>query len=159
MLDVIHNKKFPLTELQGKLPCDFHEFLSQIKTHSFQTSHLILIGLSYDLQICLVQHSQYNDLDIHWEFWGSNLGRNKRTSSFPTHPDQLQRPLSLQLNENQSYFSGSKVASADSLTTQTVLEASIKISATIPPPNLSANTAHTGTTLLHLYPYLCTYLS
>jgi len=83
----------------------------------------------------------------------------ERTISSPKHPDKLQCPISLQLNENQSYFSGSKVARADSLTTQTLLEASIKISAAIPPLNLSANTAHTGTTLLHLYPYLCTYLS
>jgi len=31
------------------------------------------------------------------EDWGSNLGRSNRTISSPEHPDQLQRPPSLQL--------------------------------------------------------------
>ena len=63
------------------------------------------------------QHSQYSDYDIHWKIWGSNLGRSKRTISPPKNPDQLQCPPSFQLNENHSFFSGSEVARADSLTT------------------------------------------
>jgi hypothetical protein len=47
---------------------------------------------------------------------------------------------------NSSFFSGSKVASADSLTTHICLEPSLKISAALPPFNLSATMAHIGTT-------------
>ena len=47
-------------------------------------------------------------------------------------------------------FSGSKVASADSLTTHICLEPSLKISGAIPPLNLSATMAHNGT-LFYLY--------
>jgi len=44
-----------------------------------------------------------------------------------------------------SFFSGSKVASADSLTTHICLEPSLKISGATPPLNLSPSTAHSGT--------------
>jgi len=82
---------------------------------------------------------------------GSNLGRSKRTISSPKHPDNLQRPSSLQLHENHSFFSGSKVARADSLTTIICLEPNLQISGAIPPPNMSASLAHSGTTLFYLY--------
>jgi len=59
----------------------------------------------------------------------------------PKHPDQLQQPLSLLLNENHNFFSGSKVARADSLTTHICLAQSLKISAAIPPLNLSPSMA------------------
>jgi len=98
------------------------------------------------------QHSQYNDQDIHWKIWGSNLGRSKRPISPPKHPDQLQRPHSLQLNANHSFFSGSKVARADSLTTIICLEPSSQISGATPPLNLSPSMAHSGTTLFYLHP-------
>jgi len=62
------------------------------------------------------------------------------------HPDQLQHPPSLQLNEKESFFSGSKVARADSLTTHTHIEPSLKISGALLPLNLSATMAHIGTT-------------
>ena len=44
-----------------------------------------------------------------------------------------------------SIFPGSKVASADSLTTHICLEPSLKISGAIPPLNLSPSMAHIGT--------------
>ena len=44
-----------------------------------------------------------------------------------------------------SFFSGSKVASADNLTTHICLEPSLKISWAIAPLNLSPSTAHSGT--------------
>jgi hypothetical protein len=50
-----------------------------------------------------------------------------------------------------SFFSGSKVARADSQTTHSCLGPSIKISGVIPPLNLSASMAHVGTTLFYLY--------
>jgi len=43
-----------------------------------------------------------------------------------------------------SFFSGSKVASADSLTTHICLQQSLKISGAIPPLNLSPSMAHIG---------------
>jgi hypothetical protein len=47
------------------------------------------------------------------------------------------------------FFSGSKVASADSLTTHIRLQPSLKISGAILPFNLSASMTHIGTTLLY----------
>ena len=70
--------------------------------------------------------------------------------SSPKYPDQLQRPPSLQLNENQSFFSGSKVARADSLTTHIHLERRLKISAATPPLNLCASMAPSGANLFYL---------
>ena len=52
----------------------------------------------------MAQYSQYGDLDTSWKIWSSNLGSSKGIISSPKHPDQLQRPPSLQLNENQSFF-------------------------------------------------------
>jgi len=96
------------------------------------------------------QHSQYNDEDIRWKIWGSNLGRRKRTIFSPKHSDQLQRPPNLQLNENLSFFSDSKVGIADSPPTHKRLETSLKISGAVPPQNLSASMAQSGTTLFYL---------
>jgi hypothetical protein len=45
-----------------------------------------------------------------WKIWSSNLGSSKITIFSPKHPDQLQHPPSLQLNENQGFFSGGNVA-------------------------------------------------
>jgi len=58
-----------------------------------------------------------------------------------------------------SFFSGSKVASADSRTTHICLEPSLQISGAISPLNLSPSMAHSVTTLFTLTSYLCTYLS
>ena len=104
------------------------------------------------------QHSQYNDLDICWNIWVSNLGRNKRTISSAKHPDQFQWPPSLHLNENQSFFCGSKVARADSLNTHIHLEPSLKISGAIPPINCSVSMAHIGTIVFYRY-FLPMYVS
>jgi hypothetical protein len=62
-----------------------------------------------------------------------SLFQNIQTSS-STHPAS-----------NSSFFSGSKVASADSLTNHICLGPSLKISGAIPPLNLSASMAHIGT--------------
>ena len=105
--------------------------------------------------ICIIFKSVWgstvgSDLDMHWELWGSNLGRNKRTmfsKTFRTAPVPTQPPTQWKPN----LFSGSKVAGIDSLNTHILLEASIKISTAIPPLNMSANMAHIGTTLFYLY--------
>jgi hypothetical protein len=95
-------------------------------------------------------HIQYSDQDFHWKIWGSNLGRSKRTISSPKYPGQLQCPPSIQLNENHSFFFGSKVARADSLTTHICLEPSLKISGAIPPQHV-CSMVHICTTLFYLY--------
>jgi hypothetical protein len=65
------------------------------------------------------------------------------------HPDHLQGPPSLQLHEILSFFSGSKVVRAVSLTTHIYLKPSLKISGAMPPLNLSPSKAHSGTTSLY----------
>ena len=70
--------------------------------------------------------------------------------SSPKHPGQLQRPLSLQLNENQSYSCGRKVSRADSLTTHICLQPSLGSSGAISPLNLSDSMAHIGRNSLYL---------
>jgi hypothetical protein len=83
------------------------------------------------------------------KIWGSNLGRSNRIIYSKKHLDQLLHPPRLPFNEIQSFFSGSKVASADSLTTHMCLEPSLQISGAIPPLNLSPSMAHSGTTLFY----------
>ena len=112
----------------------------------------------YYLQLSMWQHSQYNDHNIHWNIWGSKLGRNKRTISSPKHPHQLQYTSSIQLNENQSFLSSSKVTSADSLTTNICLGRSLKFNAAIHPLNLSVSMEHIGINLFYLH-LLPTYIS
>jgi hypothetical protein len=75
-----------------------------------------------------------------------------RPAPAPTHPAS-----------NSSFFSGSKVASADSLTTHICLEPSLKISGAIPPLNLSASMGQPNFTLtfssLMTYIYIYIYMS
>ena len=85
-----------------------------------------------------------------WKVEGSNFDRSKITISSPKHPNQLQHPTSLQLNENQSIFSGSKVARADSPTIHICLGPSLKFSGATLPQNLSVSIAHSGTTLFYI---------
>ena len=96
------------------------------------------------------QHGQYNNWDICWKIWGSNLGRSKRTVFSPKHPGQLQQPPSIKLIQNQSFFCGCKVARSASLTTHIRLQPGLGSSGAIPPFNLSASMAHIGTTSLYL---------
>jgi len=84
------------------------------------------------------QHNQWNDQDICWKIWGSNIGNITNYSS--KHADQLQCPPNLQFNEIQSFFSG----------THTCLEASFKFSGAMPQFNLSTSMVHSGTTLFYL---------
>ena len=51
---------------------------------------------------------------------------------------------------NSIFFSGSKIASAESLYTHIRQESSLKISGVIPRLNLSPSMAHSGTTLFYL---------
>jgi hypothetical protein len=113
MLDLIHHKKFPFTELQGKLPYTEKPSRKTVmnQTHPIETSIFILL-------ICPVVLSskhcvpalQYSDWDICWKVWQSKLSINKTIISSPKHPDQLQRQPSIQHNDNQIIFFGSTVA-------------------------------------------------
>ena len=88
---------------------------------------------------------------------GSNNGRSKRTIFSPKHPGQLQQPTSLQLNKNQSLSCGHKVAWTDSLPIHICPQPSLSISGAIPPLNLSAPMAHTGTLHCNTNSHLCTH--
>jgi len=60
----------------------------------------------------------------------------------------IQTSSSTHSASNSSFFSGSKFASAGSLTIHICLEPSLKISGALPAIKLSPSMAHIGTTLL-----------
>ena len=95
---MIHQNKFPFTELQGQLPRSEKHLGIPIlnQTHSIQIYNLILLKWTFIFKL-LWGSNQYNDSDICWKICCSNLGRGKRTLSSPEHTDQLQRPPSLQI--------------------------------------------------------------
>jgi len=135
---MIQYNKFPFAELQGKLP--YPQKPSRNSCDRKLPFHFI------NTDFCIIFKSVSGSKShICWKIWCSNLGRSNRTIYSPKHPDQLQHPPSLPSNEIQSFFSGSKVASAGSLTTHICLERSLQISGAIPPLNLSPSTAHIGT--------------
>jgi hypothetical protein len=68
--------------------------------------------------------------------------------SSPKYPDQLQHPPRLQLNVNQGFFSGSKVARGLSAINHICLVPSLKFTGVIPPLNLSPSMPHIGTSAL-----------
>ena len=128
------------------------------QTHPIPTSHLTLLIWTFVLPSNHKgQHCQYNNWDICWKIWGSNLGPSKRTVFSPKHPGQLQQPPNIQLNEDQRFFCGHKVARADSMPIHIHLQASLSISGAIPPLNLYASMAHIGTFHCNSNSYLCTY--
>ena len=155
-------KEYPLTELQGKLPCS--EKPSSNSCHESNTSYPNTPFEFLDMDFCIILKSVRGSMvsimtrTNPGRFGFKNLGTSKTNTSSPKHPHQLQHPPSLQLNENQSVLSGRKVARADSLTTHTHLQPSFKIGRAIPPLNQSAPMAHNGTTLFYLY-FLPTYIS
>jgi hypothetical protein len=63
----------------------------------------------------MCQHSQYSNQDIRWKIWGSKLGRSKRTTSSPKHPDQLQHPHNIQTSSSTHTTSNSMEKRAFSL--------------------------------------------
>ena len=122
------------------------------QTQPNQTSHLFLL-----IQTFVLSSNQYVAaqsvlrLGYMLEDLGFKSWQKQQNYLFSrTRPDQIQHPTSLQLNENQSFFSGSKVAGVDNLTTHIHLEPSLKFSAATPPQNLSPSMAHSRTTLFYL---------
>ena len=126
---MIHYKKFPFTEHQGKLPCSekpsrnsghqSNTFYPNLPNHFINTDFYNIFKSACSSIVSTVNR-MYNGQSV-----VSNLGSSKRPIFFPKHPDQLQHPPSLQLNDNQSFISSSKVARADSLTTHIYLEPSL----------------------------------
>jgi len=151
MSDMIHYKKIPFTELQGKLPCS--EKPSRNFFHESKTSNTSLPSHFTNMDFCVIFKS----------VWSSTVSTVTRTcdgrsavqilaqAREPSIPQNIQTSSTSHPASNSSCFSGSKVASADSLTTHICLESSLKISGAIPPLNLSPSMAHIGTTLLYLY--------
>jgi hypothetical protein len=138
-----HYKQLPFTQLQRKLPCSEKPLEIPVinQTHPIQISCLIFIKWTFIVKP-LWDSSQFNDSDICWKIWCSNLGRTIQLYLL----QNIQTSSSAHPASNTSFFSGSKVASADSLTTHICLERSLKISGALPPLNLSATMAHIGTT-------------
>jgi len=142
MLDTIHYKKFPLTELQRKLPCSEKTLGIPVKNkiYSIQISHLILLKLTLSLN--------YYEETVRTMTW-IRAGRSgvqilvRAREQFPLQNIQIRSSTHSGSNFT---FSGSKVASADSLTTHIRLESSLKIRGVIPPLYLSPSMAHSGTT-------------
>jgi hypothetical protein len=154
MLDMIHYKKFPFTEPQGKLPCSEKPSSNSCheSNHPIQTSHLSLLIWTF-----VLSSNQYAAA-----YSVQRLGRKLEDLGFKSSHEQdyylffktstlALAPKQLQLNENQSFFYGIKVTREDNMTTHIRQEPSLKISGAIPPLNLSATMAHIGTTLFNLY--------
>ena len=130
------------------------------QTHPNQTSHLF--SLIWTLVFSSNQYVTAQSLQ--WlghmlEGLGLKFWQKQENYLFSKTSDQPQHPPSLQLKENQSFFSGSKVARADSLTIHICLVPSLKISGAIPPLNMSASWHIVGLLYFTLTSYLCTYLS
>ena len=146
MLDIVYYKKFPFTEIQGKLPCS--EKPSRNSCHESKTSNLILPSQFINTDFCM----------FFKPVWGSIVstmtriytGRSEVQISAGTRElsllQNIQTSSSAHLASNSSFFSGNKVTRADSLTSHIHLEPSLKISGAIPPLNLSSSMANIGTT-------------
>jgi len=151
--------KFPFTELQRISP--FSEKPSKNSCHESNTSNTILTSHFINMDFYVIFKSVcgstvsamtriYTGISGVQIFAGArelSLLKNIQTSS-STHPAF-----------NSCFFSGSTVASAESLTTHICLEPSLKISGAVPPLNLSASMAHIGTTQFYLTFYLYLLLS
>jgi hypothetical protein len=139
-------KKFPFTELQGILPCS--EKASRNSCHEPNTSNPNLPSHFINTDFCITFKSLCGSTvsTMTWidtgrsgvQIWGGTRElsplQNIQTRS-STHPAS-----------NSSFFSGSKVTSADSLNTHIHIEPILKISGAIPPLILSPSIAHIGTT-------------
>ena len=129
-------KEFPFTEHEGKLPCSEKHlgipFINQ--THSIQISHLILLkwtfpSYHYGAAVSTMTRIYAGLSGV------QNLARARDQSLFRN----IHISSSIHSDSNSSHFSGSKVARADSLTTNIRLELHLKINETITPLNASAS--------------------
>ena len=148
---MIHYKKFSFTELQGKLPCS--EKPSKNSCHQSNTSNPNLPSHFIHTDFCIIFNPVCSRTvsamtGIYTGRYGvQNMAGATELSLF----QNIQTSSSTNPAFNSSFFTGRKVACADSLTTHIHLVPSLKISGAIPPLNLSASLAYTGyfTTLGH----------
>ena len=138
--------KFPFTELQWKLPCSEKPFRNSC--HESKISNPNLPSQLINTDFCI----------FFKPIWGSTVSTMTRIYAARSGVQiltgktelsllqNIQTGSSAQPASNSSFFSGSKVASADNLTTHICLEPSLKINGALLPLNLSATMAHIGTT-------------
>jgi hypothetical protein len=131
MLHIIHYNKFPFTKLQHKLPCS--QKPSSNSCHQSNTSNTNLPLHFFDI-FKWVRRSTVNTMSRIYSGCSDVQILSKATEL--SLLQNIQCPPSLQLNENQSFFSGSKAARTDSLTTHICLEPSLIIIGATPPLNL-----------------------
>jgi len=154
MLDMILCKKFPFLELQGKLPCP--QKPSRNSSHQSNTSNPKHPFHFINTYICIIFKSVWRS---------STVSKMTRIYAGRSAVQILAGAIELSIFQNiqtssstqpasksmkSSFFSGSKVASADSRTTHICLEPSLQISGAISPLNLSPSMAHSVTTLFYL---------
>jgi len=143
---MVYYKKFPFTEIQGKLPCS--EKPSRNSCHESKTSNPILPSQFINTDFCI----------FFKPLWGSIFstmiriytGRSEVQISAGTRELSLLQNIQISSSDhpasNSSFFSANKVTRTDSLTSHIHLQASLKISGAIPSLNLPASMAHIGTT-------------
>ena len=153
---MIQYKKFPFAELQGKFPCPQKPSRNSCDESNTSNPKLPFRFINTDFCIIFKSASGSSTVSMTRIYAGRSgvqilagaielsILQNIQTNS-STHPAS-----------KISFFSGSKVASADSLTTPTCLERSLQISGAIPPFNLSPSMAHVGTSFYpnHLPVYI-----
>jgi len=147
---MIHYKKFSFTELQGKSPCS--EKPSENSCNESNSSNTSLISHFINMDFCVIFKS----------VWGSTVSAMTRIYAAISGVQMLAQATELPPLQNiqtsssthpaskSSFLSGSKVASADSLTTHICLEPILKIRVAAPPLNPSPSMPHMGTTSLYL---------
>jgi len=153
---MIHYNKFPFTELQCKLPCS--EKPSRNSCHESNTSNPNLPSQFITTDFCVIFKTVWAAQSVQWQ-WYMLEDRVFKSWQKQENSLHIQTSSSAHPASNSSFFSGSKVASADSLTTHMCIQPSLKISGAIPhstclPPR------HIVVQLYCTFPsYLCTYLS
>ena len=143
MLDMIQYKKFPFAEFQGKFPCP--QKPSRNSCDQSNTSNPKLPFRFINTDFCIIfkqyQAAKVSTTRIYAGRSGVQISAGAIELSF-LQKTRLPPVPTLPPNQwNPELFSGSNVASADSLTTHIWLEPSLKISGAIPPLNLSASMA------------------
>jgi len=121
------------------------------QTHPIQNSHFILLIQTF---VWSSNQCQAAAQSVKWQGYmledlGFKSWQMQQNYLFSKTFRPVPAPSLPPTQWNPSFFSGSKVASADSLTTHIRLEPSFQISGAIPPLNLSPSMAHIGTTLFY----------
>ena len=136
----------PYSRMSRKLPCQKKPSRNSSREPNTSKTQQIFDSLNTD--ICIIFNSVWGSIiskmtRCYDRRSGVQILAGERELSFFQN---IQTSSSSQPASNYSFFSSSKLASADSLTTHMFLVPSFKISGAIPPLNLSPSMAHSGTT-------------